>query len=108
MNLIYIEDVVEVIRRCLTDPHASRQVFNVGSGYNISVEEIVSRIISILDIPVMIDRQPMRLGETLKFIPSVELLEKNMGYHALTTFEVGLRKTVEWYQKKVGLFESDS
>lgn len=100
LNLVYVKDAAEAIRRCLADPRASRQTFNVGSGDNISVEEMVSRIVSLLDIPVKIERGPMRVGETLNFRPSLEKMEKMLGYRSATTFTTGLQKTVEWYKQQ--------
>jgi UDP-glucose 4-epimerase len=97
MNLIYVDDVAEVILKCITDPRASRQTFNVGSDYDMSVEEIVSKVVSLLGIHVEIRKGPMRVGETLNFRPDLDKLEKTLGYRPPTPFEVGLRRTLEWY-----------
>jgi nucleoside-diphosphate-sugar epimerase len=104
MNLIYIDDVADVIRRCTTDSRASRQTFNVGSDCNISVEEIVSKVISLLDIPVQIQREPMRAGETLNFTPDLGKLEKTLSFLPKTTFDVGLSRTIEWYRARLSRF----
>lgn len=101
MNLIYIDDVADVIRRCTTDSRASRQTFNVGSDCNISVEEIVSKVVSLLDIPVQIQREPMRAGETLNFTPDLGKLEKTLSFLPKTTFDVGLSRTIEWYRTRL-------
>ena len=102
MNLVYVEDVAKIVARCLTDPRTSRQTFNVGSSDDLSVEDIVSKVVSLLDFPVKIERQPMRLGETLNFRPSLEKLQNTLGYNCPTGFATGLRKTVEWYKQHLG------
>lgn len=99
MNLIYVEDVADVIRRCVADPRASRQTFNVGSDHDMSVEEIVSKLVSIIDIPVEIRRGPMRVGETQNFRPDLDKLEKTLGYRPPTPIEVGIKKTLEWCKR---------
>jgi UDP-glucose 4-epimerase len=104
MNLIYIDDVTDVIRRCTTDSRASRQTFNVGSDCNISVEEIVSKVTSLLDIPVKIQREPMRAGETLNFTPDLAKLEKTLSFLPKITFDEGLSRTIEWYRTRLSRF----
>ena len=99
MDLVYVKDVAEVVRRCLVDQRASRQIFNVGSASSMSVEEIVREIVSCLGVPVKLDRRPMRMGETLSFRPSLKKLETTLGYRPSTTFRMGLQKTIEWYKK---------
>ena len=102
MNMVYVEGVAEIFNKCLTDPRTSRQTFNVGSSDDLSVEDIVSKVVSLLDSPVEIERQPMRLGETLNFRPSLEKLQNVLGYNCPTGFTTGLRKTVEWYKQHLG------
>jgi len=101
MNLIYVDDVAEVIIRSLGDPRASRQTFNVGSDHDVSVEEMVSKVVSLLGIPVEIRKEPMRVGETLNFRPDLDKLEKTLGYRPMTPFSTGLQRTLEWYKQKL-------
>ena len=98
MNLVYVDDVADVIRRCVTDPRASRQAFNVGSDCDMSVKEIISKVVSLLDIAVEIHQGPMRVGETENFRPDLDKLEKTLGFRPATPFEVGLQKTLDWYR----------
>ena len=97
MNLIYVEDVAELIRRCLLDPRTSRQTFNVGSKDDVTIEELVSQLIAVTGVPVRIERKPMRPGETINFRPNLEKME-SLGYSARTTLSEGLKKTVTWYR----------
>lgn len=98
MNLVYVEDAAEVIRQCLSDPRSSREIFNVGSHDNVSVEEVVKTICEMVNVKPKVDRLPMRTGETLSFRPSIEKLEKVLGYSPPTSLNVGLSKTIEWYR----------
>jgi len=100
MNFVYVEDVAEVIRRCLTDPNASHETFNVGSKDDLTVEEVVTQLISMLNMPVRIEKKPMRSGETLSFRPNLEKIESRLEYTARTTFTDGLRRTIDWYRTR--------
>lgn len=98
MNLVYVGDVVEVIRRCLVMSQASRETFNVGSHDNVSVDDLVSQLVSVLSASVKTERVPMRVGETLSFKPDLSKLERVLRYNPATTLSEGLRATVEWYR----------
>ncbi len=100
LNLIYVEDVVEAIHKSLTEPRASRQIFNIGSRENLTVEDIAGRIVSALGTSVRIDHGPMRIGETLDFRPALDKAERVLGWRARISFDEGLRRTVEWYRQQ--------
>lgn len=98
MNLIYVEDAAEAIRRCLSDPRSSKEVFNVGSHDSVSVEEVLKTICEMVNVKPEAERLPMRTGETMTFRPSIEKLEKVLGYSPPTSLNVGLSRTIEWYK----------
>lgn len=100
MNLLYVEDVVEIIIKCLTDPRSSREIFNVGSKDDFKVDDIVSQLVSLLDVPIEIEHGPMRLGETVTFRPDLEKIDRTLGYQCRTAFSDGLQRTVSWYKDR--------
>jgi nucleoside-diphosphate-sugar epimerase len=101
VNLLHVEDAAEVILRCLTDPRTSRQIFNVGSKDDMKIDDVVSQLVSLLDAPVRIEHQPMRVGETVNFRPDLERIERTLGYWCRTGFSEGLQKTINWYKDRV-------
>ena len=103
MNLVYVEDVAEAVRVCLTDPRSSKQTFNVGSDDTMTVDEIVSSTATCLGTPIEVSRVPMRSGETLAFRPDLGKLSTTLGCRCPTTFAVGLQKTVKWYRERAGV-----
>ncbi len=100
LNFVYVEDVVDAIYKVLTDNRASREIFNVGSEDSLTMEEFVSRLSILLGRSLKVEHAPMRETETLHFKPSLEKL-KMLGFTPSTDLTVGLRKTVEWYQKQL-------
>jgi len=99
LNLVYVEDVAETIKRCLNNPLSSKQIINVGSEINLSVEEIILKLVSILGVNTRIVHLHMRKSETVNFKPSLEKLEELLGYIPKTSFDEGLRKTIDWYER---------
>lgn len=100
MNLVYVTDVVEIIRRCLNEPRATDQVLNVGSEDDFTVDEVVAKVVACLKVPVEIEHGPMRPGETLNFRPNLQRSREILGYSPSTSFEEGLQKTVAWYKER--------
>jgi UDP-glucose 4-epimerase len=100
MNLVFIDDVVEAIKLSLGSPESFRQIFNVGARDSISLEDLVTRLVSMIGAPTRIQRKPMREGETLNFQPSLERIEKKLGFTPQTDLDEGLAKTIKWYKER--------
>jgi len=72
---------------------------NLGSGFEISIKELVNLIIKLTNFKGKIvwdtskpDGQPRRRLDTTK-------AEKEFGFKAKTSLEEGLMQTIEWYMK---------
>jgi len=101
MNLVYIEDVVDAINHCLINPLSSKQTFNIGSNNSLPINEIVLKIIEILNLGIEIEYLPMRHGETSTFRPDLSKSEEILGYNPKTDLFTGLKKTIDWYQNEL-------
>lgn len=100
MNFVYVKDVAKIIGRCLNEPQTSRQIFNVGSYDDMTVEELVRMLIPHLGISVRTERKPMRSGETLSFRPDSSKIERALSYRP-TNLADGLQETVTWYKDRL-------
>lgn len=97
-EFLYVEDAAEGIVLALENYNKPDPV-NLGSGTEISIKDLVKKITSIADFrgeirwdPSKPDGQPRRLFD-------VSRAKKEFGFQAKTTFDDGLRKTIEWYAK---------
>jgi len=100
LNLVYVRDVAEIVSRALEDDQSSKQILNIGSNDSLSVDDIVQRLVPLLNPKPSIKHVPMRNGETRRFIPSLRKLEKTLQCTPTTSLEQGFRETVEWYRIK--------
>jgi len=96
---LYIEDAAEGIALA-TEKYNKPEPVNLGSGFEISIRELVDLIAKLTGFNGQIvwdtskpDGQPRRLFDTAK-------AEKEFGFRARTGFEEGLRKTIEWYKEQ--------
>lgn len=123
-DFVYITDVVRLCEIVMTHPNAKNEVFNVGSGTTITVQEIFDIIAKILGEEKIkpIYRDPKLIWENFprqlkgKYSLNPEFLEKEVNKHTLASMEKvkemfhweakvsieeGLEKTVAYIKKKI-------
>lgn len=98
-EFLYVEDAAEGILLAAERYNKSEPV-NLGAGFEISIKELVNLIVKLTGFSGRIvwdetkpDGQPRRKLDVSK-------ADKEFGFTAQTTFEEGLRKTIEWYRKE--------
>ena len=95
-EFFYVEDAAEAIVLAMERYNKSDAV-NIGAGFEISIKELVELIMEFTDFKGQIiwdktkpDGQPRRMLDTTKAFTE-------FGFKAETSFEEGLKKTIEWY-----------
>jgi len=96
---LYVEDAAEGVVLA-TEKYNKSDPINLGSGFEISIKDLVKLIAGLIGFNGKIvwdtskpDGQPRRLFDSSK-------AEKEFGFRAKTSFEEGLRKTIEWYKEQ--------
>src|SRR5437867_1875522 len=96
-EFLYVEDAAEGILQA-AECYNDSQPVNLGAGFEISIEDLVELIVKLTGFQGKVvwdrskpDGQPRRCLDTSK-------AQKLFGFRAKTSFEEGLRKTIEWYQ----------
>ena len=99
-EFLYVEDSAEAIILA-TEKYNKSEPVNIGAGFEISVKDLVELIAKLTGFKGKIiwdttkpDGQPRRCLDTTK-------AKKEFGFKAKTPLEEGLRKTIEWYRKKL-------
>jgi len=97
-EFLYVEDAAEGIILA-TEKYDKPEPVNLGSGFEISIKNLVELICQLMDFKGEIrwdttkpDGQPRRCLDVSK-------AEKEFGFRAKTKFEEGLKKTIDWYIK---------
>jgi GDP-L-fucose synthase len=95
-EFLYVEDAAEAIILA-TEKYNKSEPVNIGAGFEISIKDLVNLIAKLTGFKGKIiwdktkpDGQPRRCLNTIK-------ATKEFGFKAKTTFEEGLKKTVEDY-----------
>ncbi|MDI6786375.1 MAG: GDP-L-fucose synthase [bacterium] len=99
-EFLYAEDAAEGILLA-TEYYNSSDPVNLGAGFEISIKELIELIAKITGFKGKIvwdttkpDGQPRRCLDITK-------AEREFGFKAKTSFEEGLKKTIEWYDYKI-------
>ncbi|MBU2102825.1 MAG: GDP-L-fucose synthase [Candidatus Omnitrophica bacterium] len=95
-EFLFVEDAAEAIALA-TERYNKAEPVNIGAGVEISIKSLVELIATLTGFKGKViwdkskpDGQPRRCLDTAK-------AEKEFGFKAKTTFEEGLKKTIEWY-----------
>ena len=99
LNFIYVDDVVDLIHRVLTDKHSSKQIFNVGSNDTITIEELAKKVSYFLDDPIKFEYLPMRKMDSLRFNPNLQKINSVLGFSSKISLENGLKNTINWIRE---------
>ncbi len=97
-EFIYVEDAAEGIILA-TEGYDRSDPVNIGAGFEISIKDLVHLIVELTGFKGRIvwdktkpDGQPRRMLDTTRAF-------KEFGFRAKTTFEEGLKKTIDWYRQ---------
>jgi GDP-L-fucose synthase len=95
-EFLYIEDAAEAIILA-TESYDKPDPVNIGAGFEIKIKDLAELIVKLAGFQGKIfwdslkpDGQPRRMLDTSK-------AEKEFGFKAKTSFEEGLKKTIDWY-----------
>jgi GDP-L-fucose synthase len=98
-EFLFVEDAAEAIVLA-TERYDKPDPVNVGAGFEISIQELVERIVGLVGFRGRItwdsskpDGQPRRCLDTSR-------AEREFGFRAYTPFAEGLERTVRWYLQR--------
>lgn len=102
-DFIFIDDVIDACMKAPNDA-AVGKIIEIGTGISTSVKRVAELIIEITGSKSKIEFRPMRTGE-VKIDTKSDVLDakKYLGWEWHTKLEDGLRRTIPWYAKQLGL-----
>ena len=96
-EFLYVEDAAEGI--CLAaERYDSSEPVNLGSGMEISIKDLVHTIKRMIGFKGEIIWDTTKPNGQPRRSLDISRAEKHFGFRAKTSFEEGLRRTIEWYK----------
>jgi len=108
-DLTYVSDTVDGFIKIAESPKSIGEVINIGSGFEISIGDLVNKIISIIGKDVKIESEKKRIrptkSEVNRLFADITKAKKLIGWEPRVTLEEGLKKTIEWISKSLGFYK---
>ena len=113
-DFTYIDDIVSGIVACLdgppqddgvkagggTGPHA---IYNIGNHRSEDLMRVVDLLEQATGRKALIDPQPMQPGDVKDTFADISAMERDHGFHPITTIDEGVPRFVAWYRQYHGL-----
>jgi UDP-glucose 4-epimerase len=102
----YVDDFVDCLIRCIEDPKAIGQSFNLGNARAvITILGLAQTICRVLKSESEIIFEPPLSADIAIRIPSVEKAKEILGFKAQIDLEEGVLKTAEWFKANPHLLQ---
>jgi len=102
-DFLFVTDTVNAFLKAADSPQALGKTIHVGTGSGISISEVVSSVLKILNIKKPIIHEETRVrpknSEVLKLVCSPDYARSVLGWEPTVSFEDGLRETVVFFEK---------
>lgn len=102
-DFTFVKNNVDANLLALTAKNAPGEVINIACGQQYTILEIVDAINQILGTNIQPKFEGVRTGDIKHSLASIEKAKTTLGYEPAVSFEEGLRVTIEWYRKELGL-----
>ena len=97
-DFTYVEDMARAIIKASLSHKAIGQTLNIGSGFEVSINELAKSIVKIVGAKAStVKHIGSRPGDVLRLYADPSLFRKITGWSPKISFEDGLKKTVRWF-----------
>lgn len=94
----YIDDIVDGCLRTLDRPNAF-QIYNLGNGNPVKLSAFIDLVAQCVGRKANITIMPDQPGDVPRTCADITKARQLLGYDPKTSFEEGIKNTVDWFQK---------
>jgi NAD dependent epimerase/dehydratase len=104
-DFLFVADTVRGIMRCGEHPGIEGEVFNLGTGTEISVGETAERVLAVLglDLPIIDSEARLRPpnSEVERLVADCSKAERQLAWRSSVAFDDGLQQTIDWMRGSI-------
>lgn len=108
-DFLYVGDTVAGMIRCGSADEVEGEVINLGTGVEVSIAEVVQRVLGLLerDVPVSLDDDRVRPpgSEVERLVADVAKARALLGWTPETDLDEGLQRTIDWLTGSLGEYK---
>lgn len=102
-DFTYVANVVQANLLAAVAKDAPGQIVNIACGQQLTIEEVVFGIATLMGVPCEPDYQSVRAGDVQHSRADISMAQKILGYHPSILFTEGLERTVEAFMDSKGI-----
>lgn len=110
-DLTYVEEVVDGFIKIAECDRCLGEVINIGSGFEISVGELVKKISSLMKKKVRVISDPKRVrpleSEVERLIADNSKARELLGWKPTVSLDEGLSRTIRWIKENLGRYKTN-
>ena len=110
-DFLYVDDTVGGMMACAEQAGIEGEVFNIGTGAEISVGDTATLILNLLgrEVPVVDASERMRPpnSEVERLVADCSKAERRLNWRAQVRFEEGLRRTIEFMRDHIDRYKPE-
>lgn len=106
-DFIFVDDVIDAYLKATRLPKLSGEIFNIGTGHQHSIKEVVSTVEKIIGTKVKTNwrAMPPRPWDTNIWLADNSKARRLLKWQPKNNLEQGLRKTINWFKKNSHLYK---
>ena len=97
-DFIFVEDTVQAIVDIYLSNNTRGKTINIATGKEISIKRLISLIMEQMNCKLKIKHQTVRPGDVRRHKADTSLAKKLINFKVNTNFNLGLRKTIEYFK----------
>ena len=108
-DLTYVADTVDGFLKAAIVEDIEGQVFNLGTGMEVSIEELAKRVQAQVGKEVVVEVDPDRLrpdrSEVQRLVADSSKARQVLGWEPKLSLDEGLKRTVDWIRENIGSYQ---
>ena len=107
-DFTFVSDTVDGFMRAAQTEGIEGEVFNLGSGVEVSIGDLAEIVIRLVGRPVKIESDPSRLrpekSEVMRLISDNRKAREILGWQPKVGIQSGLKQTIAWIERHLELY----
>lgn len=104
-DFTFVGDTVEGFIKMAESPKSVGEVVNIGSGKEISINDMIKKVVKLTGKDVKIEVEEQRLrpnkSEVMRLLADNKKAKKILGWEPKVSFDEGLKRTIDWISGSV-------
>jgi UDP-glucose 4-epimerase len=99
-DFVFVKDVVRANLLAATATKVGEQVFNIGTGQFVRINQLWNVVQKLSGISIEPDFRPMRPGDIQESVANIDRARSVLGFRPAHELEKALQKTLDWYRRQ--------